>query len=295
LSIERIWALEDFEAARRRAFRRAIGSILGRRARRLHSIAASLKAAGFEGQSYGGVQDIPVDKIAGSVATDSKASDFDPSFLPVNARLRDRWTSVYEAMVASDVPPIDVYKVDDKYYVIDGHRRVSVARALDRETIRARVINVRTRAPLPPEADATAQLQAAEYAAFLETTQLHRTRPEARLQCSRLGRYDEIMSHILGHRYFLAVEQNRDVPVQEAAASWYDNVYLPIIKAIRRHRVLEQLPGWLETDVYVEVTKRWLALSKKGAPAGPDPAIEALLAENARPWWRRRRKIQLTE
>jgi hypothetical protein len=295
LGIERIWALEDFEAARRRAFRRAIASILGRRVRRLHSIAPSLKAAGFEGQSYGGVQDIPLDKIAGSVATDSKTTDFDPTFLPVNPRLRDRWTSVYQAMVASDVPPIDVYRVDDRYYVIDGHRRVSVARALDRPAIRARVINVRTRAPLPPEADAAALLRAAEYAAFLEITQLHRTRPDARLECSRLGRYDEIMAHILGHRYFLSTEQQRDVPLQEAAASWYDNVYHPILRAIRKHQVLEQLPGWTETDVYVEVTRRWLELSQKGAPAGPDPAIEALLAENARPWWRRRRKIQLTE
>ena len=295
MGLERLWALEDFEAARARAFRRAIRSILVRRARRLHSIAPSLKAAGFEGQSEGGVQDIPLDKIAGSVAPESKTSDFDPNFLPINPRLRDRWTNVYEAMVGSDVPPIDVYKVDDKYYVIDGHRRVSVARALDRPTIRARVINVRTRAPLPSEADADALLRAAEYAAFLDITQLHRTRPAARLECSRLGRYDEIMAHILGHRYFLSTEQHRDVSLQDAAASWYDNVYQPIAKAIRRHKVQEQLRGWTETDIYVEVTKRWLALSQAGEPSGPDPAVEALLAEHARPWWRRRSTIQLSE
>ena len=293
--MERLWAQEDFDAARARAFRRAIGSILARRARRLHSIAPSLKAAGFEGQSYGGVQDIPLDKIAGSVAPESKTADFDANFLPLNPRLRDRWVNVYEAMVVTDVPPIDVYRVDDKYYVIDGHRRVSVARSLDRPSIRARVINVRTRAPLPSGADAEALLRAAEYAAFLEATQLHRTRPEARLECSRLGRYDEIMSHILGHRYFLSLEQHRDFLLQEAAASWYDNVYRPIAKAIRKHHVLEQMPGWTETDIYVEVTKRWLALSKVGAPTGPDPAIDALLAEHARPWWRRRRRIRLPE
>lgn len=254
-----------------------------------------LKAAGFESQSEGGVQDIPLDKIVGSIATESKTTDFDPNFLPVNPRLRDRWANIYEAMVTTDVPPIDVYKVDDKYYVIDGHRRVSVARTLDRPTIRARVINVRTRAPLSPEADAAALLRAAEYAAFLDTTQLHRTRPEARLECSRLGRYDEIMSHIIGHRYFISQEQHRDVSLQEAAASWYDNVYKPIAKAIRRHHVLEQLTGWTETDIYVEVTRIWLALSQEGVPSGPDPAVEALLAEHAKPWWRRRRKIQLPE
>jgi uncharacterized ParB-like nuclease family protein len=253
-----------------------------------------LRAAGMEGRAFGGVHEIPVDKIAGSVAPDLKSGDFDPGFLPLNRRMRDRWTRIYQAMVEGDeLPPIDVYKVDDRYYVIDGHHRVSVARRLGRPVINARVIDVKTRAPLGPEIDRAAQLRAAEYAAFLEVTQLHRARPQARLECSRLGRYDEIMQHIAGHRYFLSLEQHRDVPIREAAASWYDHVYTPIAEAIRKHDVLERLPGWTEADVYVEITRRWLALSKKGEPAGPDPAVQALLAENARTWWRRRRKIQL--
>ncbi len=253
-----------------------------------------LRAAGLEGRSFGGVQEIPIDRILGSVAPDVKTGDFDPGFLPINRRMRERWTRIYQAMVEGDeLPPIDVYKVDDNYYVIDGHHRVSVARNLGRPMINARVINIKTRAPFGAEIDAEALLKAAEYATFLDVTQLHRTRPEARLECSRLGRYDEIMKHIIGHRYFLSLEQHRDVPLQEAAASWYDHVYHPIAEAIRRHKVLEQLPGWTETDLYVEVTRRWMALSEEGEPAGPDPAIQALLAEHAKTWWRRRRKIRL--
>jgi len=294
LGVERIRAIQDFDAARARAFRRSLRTILTGRAQRLRSIEPVLRAAGFEGRAFGGVQEIPVDKIVGSVAPDAKASDFDPAFLPLNRRTRERWTRIYQAMVEGDeLPPIDVYKVDGNYYVIDGHHRVSVARNLDRPTINARVINVRTRAPLAPDVDAEALLKAAEYAAFLDITQLHRTRPEARLECSRLGRYDEIMQHIIGHRYFLSLEQKRDVPLQEAAASWYDHVYHPIAEAIRKHHVLEKLPGWTEADLYVEITRRWLALSEEGEPSGPDPAIAALLAENAKSWWRRRRKIQL--
>ncbi|HEX9364180.1 MAG TPA: ParB N-terminal domain-containing protein [Candidatus Dormibacteraeota bacterium] len=294
MGIERIRAIQDFDAARARAFWRNLRTILTGRAERLRSIDPMLRAAGMEGRAFGGVHEIPVDKIAGSVAPDLKTGDFDPGFLPLNRRMRDRWTRIYQAMVEGDeLPPIDVYKVDDRYYVIDGHHRVSVARRLGRPVINARVINVKTRAPLGPEIDCAAQLRAAEYAAFLEVTQLHRARPQARLECSRLGRYDEIIRHIAGHRYFLSLEQHRDVPMREAAASWYDHVYSPIAEAIRKHDVLERLPGWTEADVYVEITRRWLALSKKGEPAGPDPAIQALLAENARTWWRRRRKIQL--
>lgn len=293
--MERIRAIEDFDAARFRAFRRAIRSILTRRARRLQSIEPVLEAAGLEGRAFGGVREIPIDQVVGSAAPPSKTNDFDPGFLPVNRRMRDRWTRIYQAMVEGDeLPPIDVYKVGEAYYVIDGHHRVSVARSLGRPTINARVVEVKTRAPLGSNLDPAALLRAAEYAAFLETTQLHRTRPEARLECSRLGRYDEILKHVLGHGYFLSLEKGREVPLPEAAASWYDNVYKPVAGAINRHRVLEQLPGWTVADVYVEVTRRWLHLSQGGEPAGPEPAVQALLNEQARSWWRRRHAIKLS-
>ena len=296
--MERIRALEDFDAARFRAFRRAIRSILTRRARRLQSIEPVLEAAGLEGRSFGGIHEIPLDRVVGSAAPPSKASDFDPGFLPVNRRMRDRWTRIYQAMVEGDeLPPVDVYKVGEQYYVIDGHHRVSVARSLGRPTINARVVEVKTRAPLGRKLNPEALLRAAEYAAFLETTQLHRTRPEARLECSRLGRYDEILKHILGHGYFLCTENRREVPLPEAAASWYDNVYKPVTEAIRRHHVLEQLPGWTEADLYVEITRRWLELSEGGEPAGPEPAVLDLLSEmslQSRTWWERRHAIKLS-
>ncbi len=294
--MERIRALEDFDAARFRAFTRAVSSILTRRARRLQSIEPVLEAAGLEGRSYGGIQEIPLDQVVGSAAPPGKTEDFDPRFLPINRRLRDRWTRIYQAMVEGDeLPPIDVYKVGDDYYVIDGHHRVSVARSLGRATINARVVEVKTRAPLGRKRDAAALLRAAEYAAFLETTQLHRTRPEARLECSRLGRYDEILKHILGHGYFMGPELGRPVPLPEAAASWYDHVYKPVAEAIRKHKVLEQIPGWTEADLYVEITRRWLKMSQVGEASGPDPAVQELLKEHADNWWRRRQAIQLPD
>jgi uncharacterized ParB-like nuclease family protein len=294
--VERIRAVEDFDSARFRAFRRAVRNTLTGRGRRLVSLDTVLEAAGAEGRSFGGVQEIPVDQIVGSAASPAKADDFDSGFLPATRRLRDRWTRVYSAMVeGGELPPIDVYKVGDGYYVIDGHHRVSVARSLGRATINARVIDVKTRAPLGTNVDPEDLLKAAEYSQFLESTQLHRIRPEARLECSRLGRYDEIFKHILGHQYFLGLEKGRAVPLSEAVASWYDTVYLPIARAIRRHKVLEQLPGWTEADLYVEITRRWLAASEAGEPAGPHPAVHALLAAEARHWWQWRRTISLPE
>jgi hypothetical protein len=191
-----------------------------------------------------------------------------------------------------ELPPIDVYKLGDSYYVIDGHHRVSVARQLGWDTIKARVVEVKTRAPLGPNVDGEALLRAAEYANFLEATQLDRVRPEARVRCSRLGRYDEIFEHILGHRYFLGLEQGREVPIPDAAASWYDNVYLPIVDVIRKHGVAELHPGWTEADVYVEVTRRWLELGRAGQAADPHAALHALMADS-RSWADRRGRLKL--
>jgi hypothetical protein len=293
---ETLRAREDFDAARFRAFRKAVLGTLTRRGRGLASMDAALEAAGIEGRSFAGVHEIPLDRVVGSAAPPGKAGDFDPGFLPIDRRLRDRWTRIYRAMVeGEELPPIDVYKVGDNYYVIDGHHRVSVARSLDRELINARVIEVKTTAPLGTETEAAALLRAAEYRHFLETTRIHELRPEARIEVSRLGRYDEILKHILGHRYFLGLERGGEVSLPEAAASWYDNVYVPVAKVIREHNVLEHFPGWTEADLYVEITRRWLDLSEAGEPSGPDNAALSLLAEDARNWWQRRRSLRLHE
>ncbi|HEY8761729.1 MAG TPA: ParB/RepB/Spo0J family partition protein [Candidatus Dormibacteraeota bacterium] len=293
---ETLRAREDFDAARFRAFRRAVLATLTRRGRGLASMDAALEAAGALGRSFAGEQEIPLDRVVGSAGPPGKAGDFDPAFLPVSRRLRDRWTRIYRAMVeGEELPPIDVYKVGDSYYVIDGHHRVSVARSLGRDRINARVIEVRTTAPLGPEIESATLLRAAEYRQFLETTRLHELRPQARLEVSRLGRYDEILKHILGHRYFLGLESGREVSLPEAATSWYDNVYGPVAEVIRRHDVLDRFPGWTEADLYVEITRRWLELSEAGQPSGPDVAAHALLAEDTHKWWQRRRSLRLQE
>jgi hypothetical protein len=297
MGVERIRAIQDFDKLRSKAFRRSITSALTRRARRLLSVDDVLTAAGQQGRAYAGVREIPVDRIVGTASVQSKGTEFDPEFLPINRRLRDRWTRIYREMVEGDeLPPVDVYKVGENYYVIDGHNRVSVSRALGRPTINARVIEVKTRAPLGVDVDPETLLRAAEYASFLELTALDRSRPEARLEVSRLGRYDELLKQILGHQYFLGLELGRPVPVPEAAASWYDTVYRPIVDQIRKHGILEKMPGWTEADLVIEITRRWLALSKQGKPSGPQPAASWLLGdEETRKWWRRRHSIELPE
>lgn len=55
-----------------------------------------------------------------------------------------------------------------------------------------------------------------------------------------------------------------DISNQEAAKSWVDNVYSPVVEAIKRTGILKDFPGRSETDLYlwlkkhqVELTDRW--------------------------------------
>jgi hypothetical protein len=141
------------------------------------------------------------------------------------------------------------------------------------------VIEVTTRAPVGSELGTRELLHAAEYAEFLERTQLDRARPEARLACTELGRYDLILDHIEGHRYFLGMERGQEVALPDAAASWYDSVYTALTEVARAHDMQRKLPGWTDADIYLALSRLWLDLDADGRPAGPERAAQALLED----------------
>jgi len=69
--------------------------------------------------------------------------DFDRGFRPLRRECRARWIAVAIAMMADPtaLPPIRVIEVGGDYYVVDGHHRVSVAKALKRLYIDAEVVS----------------------------------------------------------------------------------------------------------------------------------------------------------
>src|SRR5207253_3184169 len=167
----------DFETVRIQGFLRDAGAVLRGDTRPLLSFDEVRRAARLEGQSYRGLKDVPIADIRGSVG---RPNDFDASFLPVKPQMRKRWAQLDAAMRRGEaVPPIEVYRLGDVYFVKDGHHRVSVARRLGWKTIPARVIEVRTRAPLTDDMDAAELLKAREYVDCLARTRLDRLRPQA--------------------------------------------------------------------------------------------------------------------
>jgi ParB-like chromosome segregation protein Spo0J len=79
------------------------------------------------------------------VGSFERCADYTSSFLPLKDHDQPRWTRVEQAFVQSKpLPPIQVAKVGQAYFVIDGHHRVSVARHLGLSHLEAEVIQADT-------------------------------------------------------------------------------------------------------------------------------------------------------
>src|SRR4051794_1130853 len=278
-------AREDFERARRKAFMSEIGAFFSRRPNTLLSFAEVQKALPVKGHIYRGVQQVPVEAIQGTV---DRYHDFDRNFLPTQTHTRDRWEAIDRAALASEVlPPIQVYKIGDIYFVKDGNHRVSVARERGMEYLDAEVIEIPTPVPLTDVTGTEDLLRLAEYARFLEQTHLDKLRPGADVRFSKLGRYDTLLEHISAHRWYMGIEQQREISWEEAVADWYDNVYSPLVQVIRETGVLKNFPGRTPADLYLWIMDhRYYLEQESGHRIGPVTAVMSYDAQYAR--WSRR-------
>jgi hypothetical protein len=85
-----------------------------------------------------GLQAISLDSIVGT-AEAAKARSFDRRFRPPSSSRR-RWEGIWMAgRRGAALPPISVYRLDDRHFVRDGHHRVSVAHSLGMAAIDAEV------------------------------------------------------------------------------------------------------------------------------------------------------------
>jgi len=126
-----------------RAVRRAIVHRVGARLRgdpsssRASSFEEDASALGARNKMRLGRRIVAVEQIAGSVG---RSRDFDMDFLPVRRSLEDRWKRVDRAFhLGVDLPPVVLYKLGGRYFVLDGNHRVSVARYQGVQWIEAEV------------------------------------------------------------------------------------------------------------------------------------------------------------
>ncbi len=112
----------------------------------LHSIKSCIALRGI---SYSGIQGVDIHKIIG---TEGRAADFDLDFHPMEEESRERWVNMTLAyLLGIPLPPVELIRVGDVYFVRDGHHRVSVALALGQKAIDAEVITWRVAPVLAAE------------------------------------------------------------------------------------------------------------------------------------------------
>lgn len=230
-------------------------------------------------QSYLGVRAIPVQSIVGTV---DRRGEFDREFLPRRAGMEDRWNRVEDVVQKGDIPPIVVYEVDGRYFLVDGHHRVAIARQLGIDYLDAEITSVRTRYPLPHGANIAQVIHSQAKHAFMEESGLDRARPEARIESSSPAGYAELLEQVKVHGYNLTRELGRVLAPEEVARHWYDRVYLPTLGSIREHGLPELFEEAMEADLFLAIHRRMRLLYFE--PEGPSYEETVKLAkEEARP------------
>ena len=274
-------SLNEFTAARRRAFIEEWLSSLNGRPADLLSFDETKEQLQLHDSTYKGLQDIEVDKIVGSVG---RYRDFTRTFLPKNDMTEERWRRVDEVGQNEGFPPIDVYKVGDVYFVRDGNHRVSVSQAYGMKTIEAYVIEYKTSVPITKDDDPNQILLKWESANFFEQTRLDEIRPKQNIEFTEPGRYFLVQDHIAFHRYLKETDCGCELSDEEGVASWYDTVYMPVVRLIRERHVLKHFPGRTEADLYAWLLLHRAALEQECEALGyisAEDILDEVQAENA--------------
>jgi hypothetical protein len=260
-------ARSDFGRLRTRETIARIVSILRAQRNEMLSLGEVRSLLRPESETYRGMQTIPLERIAGS---EGRYRDFNRAFLPRHDKLMRRWISVDVAHYKDvQLPPIKVFEIGGAYFVRDGNHRVSVAKAQGAEFIDAEVTSLSTEITVSPGMTLEALKRAViefEKARFFETTQLERQRPDARIEFSEVGHYDELLGHIREHKWYINQSRKEEIPFEQAAVSWYDAVYFPVVQILRETRLLARFPRSTEADLYVYVGRHWGELSRRYGP-----------------------------
>jgi hypothetical protein len=241
----------DFYSARTRAFFQRLLSVISGQSRDLLKFDEVREKLHLGGPIYKGVQTVPLDQVVGSV---ERYSDFDREFLPTQSHTAERWRRVNRAWYEDvHLPPVLLYKVGEVYFVVDGNHRVSVARTQGQAYIDAEVRECRARVPVTEHTRAEDLERLGDSVEFLERTQLDQLRPGVQIQTTLLGGYDRLLEHIAVHRYFMGIEQQREVSEQEAVVHWMDALYQPVVDIVQKSGILEEFPGRTAADLYLWV------------------------------------------
>ena len=217
-------------------------------------------ALGRTGERRLGLQVITLDSIVGSV---DRQREFDRRFRPTSGQVRERWQRLALAQRRGEsIPPIEVYRVGDMHFVVDGHHRVSVAHALGLKTIDAYVTEVMTRLS-PGGIRYRGDLLVKDYRRiFLDRVPLQ---GEARRAVTLTDPWDyaELAESVEAWGFRLMQDEGRYLDRLTVAQRWYDEEFVPVVRMLRQAGMIEaqteaEAYMWVASERYRLIrTHRW--------------------------------------
>lgn len=245
----------DFDLVRVKAFFNDLFSSIKKKENELLSFEVVKKAVKPMSQVYQGLHSIPIENIRGS---EGRYKDFDKHFLPKQSSTRSRWENVGTAHYKNiELPPIQVYKIGDIYFVRDGNHRVSVAKEKGKKYIDAEIIELKSKVPLEKDIDYERLILKEEYLRFVEQTNIDKILPEERFEVTKPGRHDILLQQIKTHQELLSKLSGSNLKWESAVQSWYKTIYSPVVNSMDKHNIMKHFKTLTRTDLYIWIIGHW--------------------------------------
>ena len=188
-----------------------------------------------------GIRSVPMTQIVGSVG---RYLDFDDRFgirshVPV-----ERLEKIKSRMRSGKVlPPVKLFQIKNEYYALDGNHRISAAKELGHDEIRAKVTE------FIPSKGSLENLLYRERAHFDDQTQLPHT-----IELTDFGQYELLIEQISRHRDYLDGQSKGPVTLPDAARDWYKTIYRPLHAIIKKGNLIDHFPGRTLADLYTYIS-----------------------------------------
>ncbi len=188
-----------------------------------------------------GLREVPIEKIVGSVG---RYHDFDSRFRLKKDHEPQKLKLIKAAMwEKKPLPPVDLYKIKDEYYVLDGNHRVAAAKQLQQPTIEAYIVEYL------PAKQTLENILYREKANFELNTGL-----ADKVELTEVGQFGWLLEQIKEHQTSLEQLTAEQTTLKGAAEDWYNTVYMPLVDIVKHSGLEKAFPKRTLADLYVYIS-----------------------------------------